>query len=171
MSPYFIWLNVNPFRRAGSITMAVPRPGGAAELAQADSSLRAARAAVAQARRDAVGIYQAADPLRVLPFELRFLARRQPPDRWLVDLSSDAEVLLPRTPTPTSRFRRTGCSSRPSTCRCGSTTAGSAGRAGYHQIEQGCASHPAGVDPEGVSKNSFWRGWRARGSPAPTSRG
>jgi hypothetical protein len=95
VSPYFIWLNVNPFRRAGSITMAVPRPGGAAELAQADSSLRAARAAVAQARRDAVGIYQAADPLRVLPFELRFLARRQPPDRWLVDLSSDAEVLLP----------------------------------------------------------------------------
>jgi hypothetical protein len=42
-----------------------------------------------------VGLYEAADPLRLLPFELRFLARRQPPDRWLVDLSSDDSVLLP----------------------------------------------------------------------------
>jgi hypothetical protein len=95
VSPYFIWPNINPFRRAGSITAAVPRPGGAAELAQADASLRGARAAVAAARRDELGIYQAGDPLQILPFELRFLARRQPPDRWLVDLSSEAEVLLP----------------------------------------------------------------------------
>ena len=95
VSPYFIWLNVNPFRRAGSIVAAVPRPGTAAELAATDSSLRAARAAAATARDGRVGIYQADDPLRVLPFELRFLARRQPPDWWLVDLSADANVLLP----------------------------------------------------------------------------
>jgi endonuclease YncB( thermonuclease family) len=95
VSAYFIWPNINPFRRAGSVVAAVPRPGGAAELAENDASLRAARGAVAAARRDEVGLYQAGDPLRVLPFELRFLSRRQPPDRWLVDLSSDAKVLLP----------------------------------------------------------------------------
>lgn len=50
---------------------------------------------MAQARRDEVGLYQRGDPLRLQAFELRFLARRQPPDRWLVDLSSDADVLLP----------------------------------------------------------------------------
>jgi hypothetical protein len=95
VSPYFIWPNINPFRGAGSVVAAVPRPGSAAELAASDASLRAARVAVAAARRDEVGIYQTGDALRVLPFELRFLARRQPPDRWLVDLSGDAEVLLP----------------------------------------------------------------------------
>lgn len=30
VSPYFIWPNINLFRRAGSITAAVPPPGGAA---------------------------------------------------------------------------------------------------------------------------------------------
>ena len=44
------------------------------------------------ARRDEFGIYQGGDGLRVLPFGLRFLARRQPPDRWLVGPSSDAEA-------------------------------------------------------------------------------
>ena len=73
---------------------AVPWPGSAAELAESDASRRDARGAVAAARHDEAGIYQTGDALRVLPFELRFLARRQPPDRWLVDLSSDAEVLL-----------------------------------------------------------------------------
>jgi len=95
VSPYFIWPNTSPFREAGSVTAAVPPPGGAAQLAEQDASLSAARAAVARARRDQVGIYRAADPLRLLPFELRFLARRQPPDRWLVDLSRDEEVLVP----------------------------------------------------------------------------
>jgi hypothetical protein len=30
-----------------------------------------------------------------MPFELRFIARRQPPDRWVIDLSSDSEELVP----------------------------------------------------------------------------
>jgi hypothetical protein len=33
VSPYFIWPNINPFRRASSITDAVPAPGGLAQLA------------------------------------------------------------------------------------------------------------------------------------------
>jgi endonuclease YncB( thermonuclease family) len=95
VSPYFIWPNINPFRRAGAITAAVPPPGGAGELTERDGSLHAARAAVTQARRDEVGLYQRNDPLRVQAFELRFLARRQPPDRWLVDLSTNDNALLP----------------------------------------------------------------------------
>lgn len=47
VSPYFIWPNINPFRRAGSITAAVPAPGAAAEMAEEESSLRNARRAVA----------------------------------------------------------------------------------------------------------------------------
>jgi hypothetical protein len=97
------------------------------ELAESDASLRDARAAVAAARRDEVGIYRAGDALRVLRFELRFLARRQPPDRWLVDLSDDAEVLLPPQAYPDVALPEDRLFSRPSTCRCGSPTAGSAG--------------------------------------------
>jgi hypothetical protein len=38
VSPYFIWPNINPFREAGSVVGAVPRPGSAAELAESDTS-------------------------------------------------------------------------------------------------------------------------------------
>jgi hypothetical protein len=34
-----------------------------------------------------------ADPLRVYPFELRFLSRRKPPDRWVIDLSAGDDLL------------------------------------------------------------------------------
>jgi hypothetical protein len=30
-----------------------------------------------------------------MPFELRFLARRSPPDRWVIDLSADDDRLHP----------------------------------------------------------------------------
>jgi endonuclease YncB( thermonuclease family) len=94
-SPYFIWPNINPFRRAETIADAIPQPGTAADLAANDSSLCAARAAVAAARREKIGIYDAGQPLKLLPFELRFLARRQPPDRWLIDLSDSADTIIP----------------------------------------------------------------------------
>jgi hypothetical protein len=31
----------------------------------------------------------------LLPFELRFLSRQEPPDRWVVDLTSDGDELVP----------------------------------------------------------------------------
>lgn len=95
VTPYFIWPNVNPFRRQRSLPAAVPAPGTAHQLAEAESSLRQARAWVARARDQRVGLYEAADPLQLYPFELRFLSRRQPPDRWLLDLGRDDDVLLP----------------------------------------------------------------------------
>jgi hypothetical protein len=47
--------------------------------------------------------------LGLLAFELRFVSRRQPPDRWVVDLGRDDEVLLLpqaylRIPNPEDRL-------------------------------------------------------------------
>ena len=126
VSPYFIWPNTNPWREAPAIVDAVPRPGTATQAAAADPSLIAARAAVKNARAQQVGLYEAARPLRLQAFELRMLARRQPPDRWLIDLSGDGDTLIPPQSTRASRCPRTGCSSPPSTCRCGWRRDGSA---------------------------------------------
>lgn len=93
--PYFIWPNINPFRKQTSMVDAVPPPGGAAALANRESSLRAARMAVRAARDEQRGVFEAADPLRLEPFELRYLAGRRPPSRWVLDLTSDGDMLLP----------------------------------------------------------------------------
>ena len=95
VSPYFIWPNINPWRKAPAVVDAVPAPGTAAQAADADPSLTAARTAVRNARRQQIGLYDAVQPLRLLAFELRIIARQQPPDRWLIDLSSDSDTLIP----------------------------------------------------------------------------
>lgn len=107
--PYFIWPNTDPWRAVSAIVDAVPAPGTVARAAAADPALAAARAAVKAARRRQVGLYEAARPLRLQAFELRMLARRQPPDRWLVDLSTDSDTLIPpqrypRVPLPEDRL-------------------------------------------------------------------
>jgi hypothetical protein len=94
VTPYFIWPNVDPFRRAGAVVDAVPKPGTQAELA-AKGSLGRARDWVKQSRKHHVGIYDAKDPLRVYPFELRFLARREAPTRWLINLMAHDNRLIP----------------------------------------------------------------------------
>jgi len=40
------------------------------------------------------GTVDLTDPLRLLPFEVRYLGRRTPPDRWVIDLSKNDSVLL-----------------------------------------------------------------------------
>jgi hypothetical protein len=95
VAPYFIWPNINPFRRQTAITDAVPPPGDAAALANTDPTLHAARTAIATARANHTGIYHPTDPLRLLPFELRLLARRQPPTRHIIDLSTPTDQILP----------------------------------------------------------------------------
>jgi endonuclease YncB( thermonuclease family) len=85
--PYFIWPNVDPFRTQPSLVAAVPRPGAAAPL-------RAEREAVAAARERGVGVWRTDEPLRLLPFELRFLARLAPPERWVIDLAARDDRLL-----------------------------------------------------------------------------
>lgn len=94
-SPYFIWPNVNPFRRQGSLLGSVPAPGTANDVAEGDSALRDARNAVRTARLNGIGIFDPADPLRLEPFELRFLARRTAPSRWVIALDGNDDLLLP----------------------------------------------------------------------------
>jgi endonuclease YncB( thermonuclease family) len=93
--PYFIWPNINPFRRQASLIEAVPVPGTAALLAGRESSLKSARLAVRAARDGGKGLFAPMDPLKLEPFELRFLAGRRAPTRWVIDLSSDSDLLLP----------------------------------------------------------------------------
>src|SRR4029450_1142602 len=66
-APYFIWPSVAPFIR----DRRVPQPG----LPIGGIHLDAARNAVASARQNQLGIFAADNRLRLLPFELRYLAR------------------------------------------------------------------------------------------------
>jgi hypothetical protein len=98
--PYFIWPNVDPFVRfafesTATIADAVPPPGKAPELVAKSPKLRRARDWVKTARQAGKGVFSHNDPLRLLPFELRFISRRKPPDRWVIDLSSDSDELIP----------------------------------------------------------------------------
>ena len=85
--PYFIWPNVDPFRLQPSLVEAVPRPGAAPPLPDE-------RAAVAKARSQGLGVWGGDEPLRLFPFELRFLARLSPPERWVIDVAARDDRLL-----------------------------------------------------------------------------
>jgi endonuclease YncB( thermonuclease family) len=93
--PYFIWPNINPFRKQAALVEAVPEPGSAALLASRERALRDARLAVRAARDAGAGVFNRDDPLKLEPFELRFLAGRRAPSRWVIDLSSDSDAILP----------------------------------------------------------------------------
>jgi hypothetical protein len=92
--PYFIWPNVGPFVR----DRRVPAPGAPIRGAHLD----AARQAVDAARQAQRGIFEATNPLRLLPFELRYLSRtidspnpsRPGPDRWVIDMGATTGQLL-----------------------------------------------------------------------------
>ncbi|MBI3805482.1 MAG: hypothetical protein HY282_17170 [Nitrospirae bacterium] len=94
ITPYFIWPNINPFRRQGSITQAVIPPGKANQIATKEKSLADARRWIEDARQNQIGIFDPNDPLRLLPFELRFLSQRRPPERWAIDLSKNDDLLI-----------------------------------------------------------------------------
>jgi endonuclease YncB( thermonuclease family) len=94
VAPYFIFPNLDPFSSKESITEAVIPPGTAAGLAGGDNALGQARKWVREARAGSVGLFQANDPLKLQPFEVRFLARRKPPDRWVIDLGKNDSVLI-----------------------------------------------------------------------------
>lgn len=94
VSPYFIWPNINPFRKEKSVIAAVIPPGTANDIANKDKTLRLAREWVRDARQRKIGIFDAHNALRLEPFEVRFLARRRPPGRWGIDLSRNDNILL-----------------------------------------------------------------------------
>lgn len=94
VAPYFIFPNLDPFRSKRSITEAVIPAGNAANLASGDNALGLARKWVREARTGSAGIFDGNDPLKLQPFEVRFLARRKPPDRWVIDLGKNDNVLI-----------------------------------------------------------------------------
>ena len=82
VAPYFIWPNLDPYRPPRRPVDAVPVPNSIAPAeatAEELESLDAARESVKQARQDGLGIFNAADPLRVYPLSCASLpgARRQ----------------------------------------------------------------------------------------------
>ncbi|MBO3746470.1 hypothetical protein J5X84_10375 [Streptosporangiaceae bacterium NEAU-GS5] len=99
--PYFIWPNVDPFvRQEARLADAVPAPGTARELA-GKGALGFARRSVRLAREGGLGLWRPNDPLKLHAFELRYLAQRRAPDRYVLDLSDDAHELM----HPQSYFR------------------------------------------------------------------
>jgi hypothetical protein len=70
-------------------------PGEAKELAETDMELKMARTAVQQARQQHMGLFDMMNPCSLEPFELRFLSRRELPSRYVIDLSSESDRILP----------------------------------------------------------------------------
>lgn len=101
-APYFIWPNVSPFLRQSSLINAVPTPGDITAIADGANGLGPARQWVRTAREQGLGIFDRDHPLRLQPFELRLLARQEPPVRWLIDLADRATTTLLH---PTSYLR------------------------------------------------------------------
>ncbi|MDX1912115.1 MAG: hypothetical protein SFV22_11540 [Saprospiraceae bacterium] len=94
--PYFIWPNVQPFLGKRPFARENIEPEGFWKLIRGAGKLRVARQAVANARMEGLGIFNAANPLRVMPFELRFISRKKGPDRYVIDLSDEGATQLLR---------------------------------------------------------------------------
>jgi endonuclease YncB( thermonuclease family) len=93
-TPYFIFPNIDPWRSQGPVLQAIKAPALFRQEANAPGKLRDARTAIAQARANGDGIFTASGPLRIHAFELRFLAQRRAPDRWVIDLAANDSTLL-----------------------------------------------------------------------------
>ena len=92
--PYFIWPNINPWDKPDSIMDAVLTPGTAKSAMNDNEEISRARRAVETARSGHRGIYDAMQPALLESFELRNLARRTGPTRYLIDLTKNDNVLL-----------------------------------------------------------------------------
>ena len=107
--PYFIFPNINPFRRSTSILDAIPETRDFRNYVQGDNRLAQARDFVRTARRQHLGVFDDGNPLSLDPFELRFLGRREAPSRWVIDMTARRPVLLKPTdyyevPNPEDRL-------------------------------------------------------------------
>ena len=86
-TPYFIFPNVDPFLRISNpLDKKIISPEGFWKFMAKAAKQNASRAAVAGARTRQVGIYDPAGPLRLLPMELRSIARGSKPNRYVIDL-------------------------------------------------------------------------------------
>ncbi|MCF8243686.1 MAG: hypothetical protein K9J37_04730 [Saprospiraceae bacterium] len=86
-TPYFIFPNVDPFIRiTNPLDKKIISPDGFWKFMTKASKLKGARDAVKGARNREAGIYNPVDPLRLLPMELRTIARGSKPNRPVIDL-------------------------------------------------------------------------------------
>jgi len=94
--PYFIWPNIDPFRGSSSILDAVITPGTANHVADSTPALRRARDFVKRARANgrANTVFDPNNPLRFEAFEVRYLGRREVPNRPVIDMSRNDNVIL-----------------------------------------------------------------------------
>jgi hypothetical protein len=97
--PYFIWPNVDPFRKAPLISEAVFPPSAFRQRIRSSRALNQARDAVRSARQARVPgrLFDPQQPLQLAAFELRFLADQRNPTRVVVDLEAagDEPILWP----------------------------------------------------------------------------
>lgn len=94
-APYFIWPNLDPFKKWPTLIDAVPAPADMTTVA-ASGRLKHARDLVAAARDNEKGVF-GQNPLRLQLFELRLLAGKRAPGRWVIDMSSNDGALLDPT--------------------------------------------------------------------------
>ena len=94
--PYFIWPNVNPFRKKATVSEAAfNNPDDFRSFTNADQSLQKARTDIKKARQDKTGVFSenGPGPLILDAFELRYLSRQKAPYRWFIDLDAEDSIL------------------------------------------------------------------------------
>ena len=95
--PFFIYPNIQPFLSKPPFDKANLNPAGFWNNINSAGKLQAARQSVSNARTAKIGVFKADDPLILLPYELRFIARKNTkgPDRFVIDLGqSGSNVIL-----------------------------------------------------------------------------
>lgn len=102
-APYFIWPNLDPFIGQQSLVKAVPEINNFQNNISKSKRLMNARNYVRKARESHLGIFDSNNPLKLLAFELRYIFRRQIPDRYVIDLSSERPKILKPTQYHTIR--------------------------------------------------------------------
>lgn len=85
--PYFIWPNIQPFLIGRPFSPENLAPDAFWKTVQRSSKLAKARRNVQDARRAGLGVFDPQDPLRLEPFELRYISRGKAPSRYVIDLS------------------------------------------------------------------------------------
>ncbi len=95
--PYFIWPNIKPFRDEPNIKDAIPAPKEFKKYVEDDHRFSPSRQLVRDARNGNIGLFALVNPLQLEAFELRFLARRKSPSRYVIDMTKQKPKLLKPT--------------------------------------------------------------------------
>lgn len=97
-APYFIWPNINVF---ASTAAEAPSPEDMQKMFYEQNVLSKARKWILANRANGVGIFSINNPLNLQAFELRYLAEKRAPDRWIIDLANINGIIS----KPTNYFK------------------------------------------------------------------